>query len=58
MFVGFLKNDRGATAIEYGLIAVLVALAALGGMQLTGDSVNTMYNDNSDRIIGAMNNVN
>ena len=40
-FVSLLKNERGATAIEYGLIAALVAVAAvtvLGtvGANLTG----------------------
>ena len=29
-------NERGATAIEYGLIAALIAVAAIGGMQALG----------------------
>lgn len=29
-------NQRGATVIEYGLIAALIAVAALGGMQALG----------------------
>ena len=29
-------NQRGATAIEYGLIAALIAVAAIGGMQALG----------------------
>ena len=28
----FARDDRGATAIEYGLIAALIAIGALGGM--------------------------
>lgn len=28
----FLRDDRGATAIEYGLITALIVLAILGGM--------------------------
>jgi pilus assembly protein Flp/PilA len=32
--IRFLHDDRGATAIEYGLIAALVALAAMSGINL------------------------
>lgn len=34
-----LANRRGATSIEYGLIAVLVAVAAIAGMNALGGSV-------------------
>lgn len=39
-----LKNDKGATAIEYGLIAALVAVAAIGALQALGDSVSGTFN--------------
>jgi pilus assembly protein Flp/PilA len=32
----FLRNDRGATAIEYAVIAVLVSVAAVGAMTALG----------------------
>jgi len=32
-------NQRGATAIEYGLLAGLIAVAAIGGMQALGGGV-------------------
>ena len=32
-------NSRGATAIEYGLIAALIAIAAMGGMKALGGGV-------------------
>ncbi|NUQ19004.1 MAG: Flp family type IVb pilin [Sphingomonas sp.] len=32
-------NERGATAIEYGLIVGLIAVAAIGGMQALGGGV-------------------
>jgi pilus assembly protein Flp/PilA len=38
-----LKDESGATAIEYGLIAALVAIAAMGGMRLLGTSLNSMF---------------
>lgn len=36
-------NKRGATAIEYGLICALIAVAALGGMQSLGGGVGGMW---------------
>ncbi len=33
----------GATAIEYGLIAELVSVAAIGALSLMGGSLNTMF---------------
>ncbi|WP_375593043.1 Flp family type IVb pilin [Algihabitans albus] len=38
-----LKSKTGATAIEYGLIAALVAIAAIGGMQALGGSLQTIF---------------
>ena len=35
----FARDDRGATAIEYGLIAAMVAVGALGGMTALGGGV-------------------
>jgi pilus assembly protein Flp/PilA len=37
----FLKDDSGATAIEYGLIAALVSVAAIGALTAMGDSLST-----------------
>jgi pilus assembly protein Flp/PilA len=39
------KEEKGATAIEYGLIAALIAVAAIGAMGALGNSIkNTMTN--------------
>ena len=35
----FLADERGATAIEYGLIASLICLAILGALSATGGGV-------------------
>ena len=35
------KNEKGATAIEYGLIAALVAVAAITAMSSLGTQLNT-----------------
>ncbi len=42
--MSFLKDDSGATAIEYGLIAALVSVAAIGALTAMGDSLSTMFN--------------
>jgi len=38
-----IRDQSGATAIEYGLIAALVAIAAMGGMSLLGTSLNSIF---------------
>ncbi len=35
----FLKNESGATAIEYGLIAALISVAIIGGATAVGTSL-------------------
>jgi pilus assembly protein Flp/PilA len=40
-FRKMLKNEKGATAIEYGLIAALIAVAAITAMQGLGTQLNT-----------------
>lgn len=39
----FLKDDSGATAIEYGLIAALVAIAIVGALTTMGGSLTTLF---------------
>ena len=43
-FQSFLKDESGATAIEYGLIAALVSVAAIGALSAMGNSLETMFN--------------
>ena len=38
-----IKDESGATAIEYGLIAALVSVAAIGALTAMGTSLNTMF---------------
>jgi len=40
-----LKNDEGATAIEYGLIAALIAVAAIAAFQLVGSNLSTVFHN-------------
>ena len=40
----FLKDESGATAIEYGLIAALIAVAAIAAFQLVGTNLSSLFN--------------
>ena len=42
-FLKLIKNEEGATAIEYGLIAALIAVAAIGAMSGIGTSLNSTF---------------
>lgn len=42
-FKKLVRNERGATAIEYGLIAALIAVAAIGAMQGIGTKLNSTF---------------
>ena len=43
-----LKDESGATAIEYGLIAALIAVAAITAMQSLGGQLNDTFQGVSD----------
>ena len=50
-----LRSDkRGATAIEYGLIVALIAVAAIGGMQALGGGSNGMWGRLDNKIANSM----
>lgn len=38
----FLRDERGATAIEYALIASLISVVAVAAFRTTGTNVNTL----------------
>ncbi len=46
----FLKDDSGATAIEYGFIAGLVSIAILAAVMSLGDSVDRAYTQVNDAV--------
>jgi pilus assembly protein Flp/PilA len=39
----FLRDESGATAIEYGLIAALIAVVIIGAVQLVGSNLSTTF---------------
>jgi pilus assembly protein Flp/PilA len=50
IFQRIAADNRGATAIEYGLIIALVFLAIMGGVSAFGREVGKMYNNISGRV--------
>ena len=40
----FLKDESGATAIEYGLIAALIGVAIMVGASFVGNELNGLFN--------------
>jgi pilus assembly protein Flp/PilA len=50
MFKKLMRDRRGATAIEYGLIAALIAVAAIGAMTALGNSLNTTFSNVSSNM--------
>lgn len=47
---GFLRNKRAATAIEYSLIAALIAVALIGILTATGQRMSGVYSEISSAI--------
>lgn len=48
-----LRDEAGATAIEYGLIAALIAVAAITGLTALGENLGATFTTVSDAVGGA-----
>lgn len=46
-FFGRLRDSKGATAIEYGLIAALIAVAAVAAMGTLGNKIALVFNNSA-----------
>lgn len=53
IFARFVKDESGATAIEYGLIAALIALAIMAGAGALGDNLGKKFNTIADELAKA-----
>ncbi|WP_426231007.1 Flp family type IVb pilin [Pararhizobium sp. DWP3-4] len=53
IFARFMKDESGATAIEYGLIAALISVALITGATALGSQLNTAFNDLSTKMTTA-----
>lgn len=49
-FLKLFREEEGATAIEYGLIAALIAVAAIGAMTSVGQKLNSTFNNVSSSL--------
>jgi pilus assembly protein Flp/PilA len=47
------QNQRGATAIEYGLIAALIFLAIVPGMQMLSGNNGGLFGDIANKVVAA-----
>ena len=51
LFVRFAKDESGATAIEYGLIATLIGVAIIVGATALGTKLNSVFNGISTKLV-------
>lgn len=49
-FARFIKDESGATAIEYGLIAALIAVGIITAATTLGGSLSALFNDISNSL--------
>lgn len=49
----FLHQEAGTTAVEYGLIAALISIAAIVAMGAVGNEVDSMFNTVADNMESA-----
>lgn len=50
LFDRFVKDESGATAIEYGLIAALISVALITGATTLGDALNNQFDQLSKKL--------
>lgn len=55
LFAKFLKDESGATAIEYGLIAALIALAIVTGAGMLGNTLDNQFKGISNQLSDTLN---
>lgn len=48
----FIKDESGATAIEYGLIAALIAVVIIGALQTIGTNLDTKFDQVGTAVAG------
>ncbi|HEY0105436.1 MAG TPA: Flp family type IVb pilin [Rhizomicrobium sp.] len=50
LFARFVRDESGATAIEYGLIAALIAVVIIGAIQLVGTNLSGTFSTVAGKI--------
>jgi pilus assembly protein Flp/PilA len=54
MLIRFLTDDRGATAIEYGLIAALLSVAIIASITLLGGELKNSFENTATKVSGVV----
>ena len=49
----FVRNNKAATAIEYGLIAALIAVVIISGVSVLGTNLNAKFKAVADKVSAA-----
>ena len=49
----FIRDEEGATAVEYGLMAALIAAVIITAVTAIGSSLNTVFTNISDKLTAA-----
>ena len=50
MLAGRQDEEKGATAVEYGLMVALIAIVIIGAVTLLGGNLNALFNDIAAKI--------
>jgi len=50
VFARFVKDESGATAIEYGLIAALIAVVCIGAWTTVGGNLKSVFQEVGDKL--------
>jgi pilus assembly protein Flp/PilA len=53
MIANFVRDENGATAIEYGLIAALIAVVIIGALTLLGTQISSKFSTIAGSVSGA-----
>jgi pilus assembly protein Flp/PilA len=48
------RNEKGATLVEYGLMVLLIAVACVGGVTLFGGNLNVMFTNTAAAVMAAL----
>jgi pilus assembly protein Flp/PilA len=54
MILRFLRDENGATAIEYGLIAALISVGIITAVGLLGDALTDSFTTTADSVAAAL----
>lgn len=49
----FVRDETGATAVEYGLIVAVLSLTIVGGVGRAADAIQWLFSDNNSRLVQA-----